>query len=65
MPKMKSHSSSKKRFGLTAKGKVKRTKAFRRHLMASKTAKRKRQLRGVAYIAGVDAHRFKRLLPYQ
>lgn len=65
MPKMKTHSSSKKRFRLTAKGKVKRTKAFRRHLMASKTSKRKRQLRSNAYIAEVDVHRFVRLLPYQ
>ena len=65
MPKMKTHSSSKKRFSLTAKGKVKRAKAYRRHLMASKTAKRKRQLRSSAYIADVDVHRFVKLLPYK
>lgn len=65
MPKMKTHSSSKKRFKLTASGKVKRTQAYRRHLMASKTQKRKRQLRKSAYINAVDAKRFVRLLPYE
>lgn len=64
MPKMKTHSSAKKRFTVTGKGKVKRAKAFRRHLLTSKTRKRKRNLRGVAHINECDLHKIKRLLPY-
>lgn len=64
MPKMKTHSASKKRFKKTAKGKVKRAHAYKRHLMASKTAKRKRHLRKGAYLEGGDAAQIKSLLPY-
>lgn len=45
MPKMKSRSGAKKRFRFTASGKVKRSKAYRSHILTSKTTKRKRQLR--------------------
>ncbi len=65
MPKMKTHSATKKRFKMTATGKVKRQKAYRRHLMASKTQKRKRQLRKAGYINSVDAKHFVVLLPYK
>lgn len=65
MPKMKTHSASKKRFTKTARGKVKRSHAYKRHLMASKTAKRKRQLRACTYIDQADHARFRALLPYE
>ena len=45
MPKMKTHSASKKRFRLTAGGKVVRRKAFKSHILEKKTAKRKRGFR--------------------
>ena len=45
MPKMKTRSGAKKRFRFTASGKVKRAKAFRSHILTSKTTKRKRHLR--------------------
>lgn len=45
MPKMKSDSAAKKRFKRTASGKFKRRKAFRSHILTSKSRKRKRQLR--------------------
>lgn len=45
MPKMKSKSSVKKRFKLTAKGHVKRSKAYKSHLLTKKSRKRKRNLR--------------------
>jgi large subunit ribosomal protein L35 len=45
MPKMKTHKGSKKRFRVTANGKVKRQKAGKKHLLSHKTGKRKRQLR--------------------
>ena len=45
MPKLKTKKSVAKRFGVTANGKLKRTKPGRRHLLAKKSRKRKRQLR--------------------
>ena len=45
MPKMKSQSGAKKRFKRTASGKYKRMKAFRSHMLVSKSSKRKRHLR--------------------
>ena len=44
MPKMKSVSSAKKRFTLTATGKIKRKHAFKSHILTKKTTKRKRNL---------------------
>ena len=46
MPKMKSHKGSKKRFRVTASGKLVRSQAGKRHLNSHKTGKRKRHLRG-------------------
>lgn len=45
MPKKKSHSSARKRFKLTASGHVKRSKAFKSHILNKKDRKRKRRLR--------------------
>ena len=45
MPKMKTRSGVKKRFSFTGTGKVKRAKAYRSHILTSKTKKRKRNLR--------------------
>ena len=44
MPKMKSVSSAKKRFSLTATGKIKRKHAFKSHILTKKATKRKRNL---------------------
>ena len=45
MPKMKSTSGAKKRFKRTASGEFKRRKAFRSHILSTKSRKRKRHLR--------------------
>jgi large subunit ribosomal protein L35 len=45
MPKMKSRSSVRKRFSLTANGHLKRKKAFKSHILNKKSRKRKRNLR--------------------
>ena len=63
MPKMKKHSAASKRFKKTATGKIKRGQAYKRHLMASKTARRKRRLRLTAYISDADKRHFRALLP--
>ena len=46
MPKMKSHSGTKKRFRKTGTGKLMRAKAFKSHILSKKSTKRKRNLRG-------------------
>lgn len=50
MPKMKTHSGSKKRFKVTAKGKVKSRKAFTSHMMTNKPKSMKRKARGTAVL---------------
>ncbi len=52
MPKMKTHKGSKKRFRVTATGKLKRRQAGKKHLLSHKTGKRKRQLRGTIIDSG-------------
>jgi len=64
MPKMKTHKGAAKRFKATAGGRLKHKKAYRSHILTSKTTKRKRQLRHPAYAAGPELKALKRLLPY-
>ena len=54
MPKLKTHSGSKKRFNLTKTGKVKRAKAFKSHILSKKSTKRKRGFRQETEIAAAD-----------
>lgn len=65
MPKMKTHRGAAKRLRVTATGKVKRARAFKSHLLASKPPKRKRRLRQPTLIDVTDRKRVARLLPYQ
>jgi large subunit ribosomal protein L35 len=62
MPKMKTHKASKKRFRVTATGKLKRRKAGKKHLLSHKTGKRKRQLRGVVVETGIVAKKYVRMM---
>ncbi|MBU6341788.1 MAG: 50S ribosomal protein L35 [Bacteroidetes bacterium] len=62
MPKMKTHSSAKKRFKVTGTGKVKRNRARMRHLMRKKTTKAKRNLRGSVIVDRTEHARIERLL---
>ena len=65
MPKMKSHSGTKKRITkITKNGKIKRSRAFRSHILSKMTTKRKRQLRKGAYADKTNAPNIKVLLPY-
>jgi large subunit ribosomal protein L35 len=54
MPKMKTRSGAKKRFHRTASGKIKRSTAYRSHILTSKTTKRKRKLRGPHLVSKAD-----------
>ena len=62
MPKMKTNSGAKKRFRLTGTGKVRRYRAFARHILTKKHPKRKRRLRQPALVKQADAGRIKRLI---
>ena len=48
MPKLKTHRGAAKRFKKTAGGKFVRSKAFKQHILTSKSSKRKRHMRGTA-----------------
>ena len=62
MPKMKSVSGAKKRFKRTASGKLKRHKAFRSHILSSKSSKRKRHLRKAGLVSKQEQPKFDMLL---
>ena len=62
MPKMKTHRAAAKRFRKTAGGKLKRRKAYKSHILAKKTRKRKRRLRQSGLVAASDSRRVKRML---
>jgi large subunit ribosomal protein L35 len=62
MPKMKTHSGSKKRFELTATGKVKGRHSFSSHILEKKSPKRKRAKAIPAILSDHDTPRVKRLL---
>ncbi len=65
MPKLKSHRGARKRFKLTAGGKVKRGHAYARHLLSSKSTKVKRKLDKDTFVSKADEHAVKRMLLYQ
>ena len=62
MPKMKTHSGAKKRFKVTAKGKVRARHAMRSHILTKKNAKRKRRLAAPLIVDDADAPKIKKLL---
>ena len=64
MPKMKTKKGAAKRFRLSSTGKVKRSRAFKRHILTSKTTKRKRHLDMETLVSKADARRVREMLPY-
>jgi large subunit ribosomal protein L35 len=64
MPKLKTNRAAAKRFKITAKGKVKRRRAFLRHINSHKTRKQKRRLGKPAIVDKANEKAIKRLLPY-
>lgn len=63
MPKVKTSKSAAKRLRLTGAGKIRRNRAGKRHLLSSKTRKRKRLLRQGAVVDGANVRNVRRLLP--
>jgi len=64
MPKMKTKSGAKKRFKVTATGKVKVQQAGKRHGMIKRSKKFIRNARGMTVLSDEDARIVKKFLPY-
>lgn len=64
MPKMKTKSSVKKRFRLTASGKVRSSQAGKQHGMIKRTNKQIRNQRGTTILKDCDAQIVKKFMPY-
>ena len=64
MPKIKTHSSSKKRLSTLKSGKVKRNVANRAHKLTGKSSKRKLALKQDAFVDSANMKAVKKLLPY-
>jgi len=62
--KIKTNRSAAKRFSATGSGKIKRNKAFARHIMSCKTTKQKRGYRMGALVDSSNVASVKRMLPY-
>ena len=62
VPKMKTHSGAKKRFKLTANGRVKRSHSLHNHILTKKSPKRKRHLRKATLVSDAMEKNIRRLL---
>ncbi len=63
MPKMKTNRGAAKRLRRTGKGKIKRMRANKSHILTKKSTKRTRRLRSATLVSPADMGRMKRLLP--
>ena len=61
---IKTKKSAAKRFKITANGKVLRSAAGKRHLLQTKSAKRRRNLRGTSTVDKTDEYRIKQSMPF-
>jgi len=61
--KLKSHRGAAKRFKKTSTGKFVRSRAFKQHILTSKTRSRKRGLKGTTVVAPADQAKLRRMLP--
>jgi len=64
MPKIKTHRGAAKRFKATGSGRLKRNKAYKRHILTKKSRKRKRNMRAPGIVADADRGAVRRMLPY-
>ena len=64
MPKMKTKSGVKKRFSLTASGKVRANQANKQHGMVKRTKDQLRNQRGTTILCAADARIIKKFMPY-
>ncbi len=64
MPKIKTNRSAAKRFKVTGTGKLKRNKAYKRHILTKKTTKNKRNLRKAVITDATNVSNMKKICPY-
>ena len=64
MPKMKTHKGASKRFKMTKSGRIKRAHAFKNHILAKKSTKRKRGLRQTTFLDVTNEKNVRDMLPY-
>ena len=64
MPKLKTSRAAAKRFKKTSTGLLKRSKAYKSHILTSKTTKRKRNLRKSIVTDATNVKNMKKILPY-
>ena len=64
MPKIKTNRSAAKRFKVTGTGKLKRNKAYKRHILTKKSAKTKRNLRKSVMTDATNVKPMKKITPY-
>ena len=64
MPKIKTNRAAAKRFKKTATGKLKRNKAYKRHILTKRSTKRKRNLRQATITDATNVKNMKKVLPY-
>jgi len=64
MPKMKTKSGAKKRFRVRGSGSVKRSQAFKRHILTKKSTKNKRHLRGPVGVHDTNMGHMAQMLPF-
>ncbi len=62
MPKMKTKSGAKKRFSVTASGRIKRKHAYKSHILTKKSKKRKRNLTKTTLVHKSDEKNIKAML---
>jgi large subunit ribosomal protein L35 len=62
MPKTKTHKGAKKRFRVSANGKLKRSQAGKKHLNSPKSGKRKRHLRSKSVDVGRLASKYVKIM---
>jgi len=65
VPKIKTNRAAAKRFRVTGSGKIKRNKGYKRHILSSKSKKRKRHLRHSTTVAAVETKNIHKLIPYK
>ena len=61
---MKTKRAAAKRFKVTGTGKLKRNKAYKRHILTKKTTKNKRNLRKAVMTDESNVKNMKKILPY-
>jgi large subunit ribosomal protein L35 len=61
---MKTKSGAAKRFKVRGSGSIKRSQAFKRHILTKKTTKNKRQLRGMLTIHDSNSASIRAMMPY-